>query len=51
MFILNLQSVDAMRIGRVNYLVKHHSTVEKYLTSPKSEMDDVERQMGGVEWS
>ena len=33
MFIFNLQSVEAMRIGRFNYFVKHHSTVEKYMAN------------------
>ena len=32
-FIFNLQSVEAMRIERFNYFVKHHSTVEKYMAN------------------
>jgi hypothetical protein len=33
MFIFNLQSVEAMRIGMFSYFVKHHSTVEGYMAS------------------
>ena len=33
MFILNLQSVESMRIGRFNYFVNHHSTVEKHMAN------------------
>ena len=31
--ILNLQSVEAMRIERFGTFVKHHSTVEKYMAN------------------
>ena len=33
MFIFNLQSVETMRIQRFRNFVKHHSTVEKYMTN------------------
>ena len=33
MFIFNLQSVEAMRIGRFNSFVMHHSIVEKYMAN------------------
>ena len=54
MFIFNLQSVEAMRIGRFKSFVKHHSTVEKYMANknPKWMMleDRWERLSGAEGW-